>query len=345
MKWIAIITYLGVLLGVVSTLLATYRQESEKLKANGETPQIGSFLRQHPITIGLFATLLVGGMSVISTFKQENEKSNEKVQAEAQKTETAKNEAAFQKELNTQNKKMLELQAQLSERSEQIANLYKRIAKSQDALRSNADEQLKLQINIREKSEQITSLYGQITTAQIKLRERSEEIVRLTKQTGGAITGGGYCYFDFAVETKAGSELPIFSVLYLSHTDNLPLYDLSYELVDLEEQDVYLKKLVDQVKKGEPLNLNSPYKGGQIGNIRPNDNFLYINKIAVTNPERFRYQVIFRARNGSWMQHYSRKLVNGKFEQADTLVSGSGKVIHESISLNFPRNQKGEPIM
>jgi len=298
MKWLATITFIGVILGLAGTLIATYRQEVEKLKANGETLQLKKWLVQHPVTLGLLGTFIAGAVGLITTFKQENEKAIEKIQTAAKEKQNAEAIAKFEREQRIGTVAQLELQGRLTEKTEELVESQKVLRQKSEGIaklyRSIAESQQELKV----KSDETSKLNREIAEAQRDLRLKSEEIAKLNKEIAtsqqdlkSAVTGGdSFCY---ARPDNITTPNPI---LVIEHFGNYAVQDVYVKLLDEDLADKLLKDGLGMVAAVDKSSLDR-----NVGNITPFQKLFLTNSVSVNEQSR-RYGFWFYGKNGVWHQ-------------------------------------------
>lgn len=234
-------------------------------------------------------------------------------------------------------------QAELKNKSDEIAALYQKIAESQIELRAKADIQTEAQGQLRQKSEEISALNKEIANTQIDLRRRSDEIAELNKTISATVTGGdSYCYFLVGHPSNKTNSVD----LMLMTEGKYPLYDVSIKIDDVEK---LLNIVMTQTENG-----NRPFQSMteantfmlqasrviKVGNIGPSQ-AMELGSLQLPDTDKQSFNISILARNGYVFQIVRFRRVKGEWKRA-IQVHHNGKNVHETIDAEFPRNADGK---
>jgi hypothetical protein len=160
-----------------------------------------------------------------------------------------------------------------------------------------------------------------------ELRQKNDEIARLTG-------GDGFCWIAFQIVDTQGQLINANSMLddlilipSFIHRGPYPLYDVSANIVD-----------VDEITK----DVTRASTAANIGNLAPGS-YAKTTGIRISHHGKdFNFNIVYVARNGSWLQKLRMRWVGNGWTMANKVVEGlGGKELLLEINPNYPRDAQG----
>lgn len=125
-------------------------------------------------------------------------------------------------------------------------------------------------------------------------------------------------------------------MLMAFHQGEHPLYDVAVRIVDLRK----LKQIL-----GNPSLASLAYADTniKIGNMIPS-HVQTIQPWTLENAPEHSYNIFISARNGNFTQFLRLKKINNSWTSATKIMNTNGKILHEDIDENYPRDPEGNVI-
>lgn len=210
------------------------------------------------------------------------------------------------------------------------------------------------------KSEEIAELNRKIADAQIQLRQKSDEISALTESSNSLITGGEsfcYAYLEFEnINDKAGNKD---AAVYVIHEGEFPLYSISMTIVEVGVIEMLASGASVEYRNSreffksmamQKMMMSQSFKVGDLGTNKAK----LMGEISLSGEENLKIEIKFSSpRNGSWSQiaFIEREIdKNGKskvtkntyrIEKYIQKPNGEGfNLIKESSPTSFPYRNK-----
>lgn len=147
-----------------------------------------------------------------------------------------------------------------------------------------------------------------------ELKKKSEEISKLNVKIANTVTGGDS--YSYLVPTRY-SGTPTVGPFTLVHQGEFPLYDLSLQIVDLDEADAA------RLHNNGQLTIEAGRTNHNIGNLSPNS--VLLSDIAIPQRDYLRYNIFFIARNGQFFENLRIQKVGIEYKVALRVFVGTEK--------------------
>jgi hypothetical protein len=177
-----------------------------------------------------------------------------------------------------------------------------------------------------------------------QLRAKADEIASLNQKIAGFVTGGdSYVFLAFSLFPKTND-----SLLSLLHHGEFPVFDVSIEMYDSDEQEKQLGQFGSSIPLKEGLEIMKPIRTFNFPTVRPN---MAVSLVEPWNlpvdKDAVRYRFIMFTRNGIMAQFIRLQRVNGSWTQASRVTRSTSPkkksvVLYQWADPEFPRNQKGK---
>jgi hypothetical protein len=225
--------------------------------------------------------------------------------------------------------KVISLQGELTAKADENA-------RTQRELREKADIQAEAQLQLRKKSDEISALNREIAVSQTELRKKSDIVAELNRDIALSVIGGdSYCYLEIGNRDDNGA------ILMVIHQGKYPLYDVNIRMVDVNmSNDIFNE--THQVTFGSMAKTDFNFN---VGNLAPGSSVV-LRPISLPSSQTIRYNIFISARNGSFVELYRIKNINGirksamKIEKTIPSNANSGKPsipLKEMIDPEYPR--------